>query len=130
DVTRVAKKYLQRSNRTSGLFIPTDRTQKTPVPETPEIAKLLQDFKGGEAVVAGEAFDPTPENVEKRLKRLDLPSGVKAALLPKKTRGEAATVTLTLRFGNEQSLRGQTTAAEMVGELLRRGTREMSRQQL
>jgi zinc protease len=130
DVTRVAKKYLQRSNRTTGLFLPQERTRKTPIPETPDLAELLKDYKGGKALAAGESFDPTPANIEKRLKRVDLPSGVKAALLPKKTRGDQATVSLSLRFGNDQSLKGQVSAAEIVGVLVRRGTKDMTRQQL
>src|SRR5262249_17845649 len=32
DVARVAGRYLQRTNRTAGLFIPTDKPQRTPVP--------------------------------------------------------------------------------------------------
>jgi zinc protease len=130
DVARVAQKYLKISNRTSGLFLPTERTQQTPIPETPKVAELVKDYKGRTAVAAGEAFEPTPENIEARTKRETLPSGVKAALLPRKTRGENVFARLTLRYGNADSLKGKVTAAEFLGEMMRRGTRELTRQQL
>src|ERR1019366_3571540 len=40
DVDRVAGKYLKQSNRTVGMFIPSDKVARTPIPETPNIAKL------------------------------------------------------------------------------------------
>lgn len=130
DVTRVAKTYLKRTNRTVGTYIPTEKRQRTNIPEAPELAKLLKDYKGRKAVAAGEVFDPTPENIEKRVKRSELPSGVKVALLPKKNRGETVVVSLNLRFGNENSLRGKVSAAEFLGTMMRRGTEDYSRQKL
>jgi zinc protease len=38
--------------------------------------------------------------------------------------------TLTLRFGDENSLAGQSAVAQMVGSLLNRGTKNKNRQQL
>jgi zinc protease len=129
DVTRVAGKYLQRSNRTVGLYVPTAQVARTLIPETPDVAALLKDYKGGAAVAAGEAFDPTPENIEKRMQRSEL-RGIKLALLPKKSRGDAVVLQMTLRYGNADSLRGQATAAEFLGELMERGTRRHTYQQL
>ena len=86
DVTRVARRYLQRSNRTVGMYIPTMEPQRAAVPERPDIDELVKDYKGGKGVAHGEPFNPTPETIEQRTKRGQLPSGVKTALLPKKTR--------------------------------------------
>ncbi len=130
DVQRVADKYLQRSNRTLGVFIPSEQVARTPIPERPELAKMVKDYQGRKAVAAGESFDPTPENIEKRVQRSELPSGVKVALLPKKSRGELAVLRLSLRFGNPDSLKGQTTTAEFLGQLMRRGTTHHTHQQL
>ena len=130
DVSRVAGRYLKPSNRTVGLYIPSETPQRTEVPETPAVAGLVKDYKGREAVAAGEAFDPTPENIEKRVKRSELPSGVKLALLPKKSRGEIVVANLTLRFGNEDSLKGQTSAIPFLGPLMVRATKTHNRQQL
>ncbi len=130
DVTKVAKKYLTRSNRTVGMYIPSEKPERAEVPATPSVENLVKDYKGGAEVATGEAFDPSPENIEKRVQRSELPSGLKVALLPKKTRGEDVTARLTLRFGNEESLKGQATAAEFLGPLMVRGTKKHSRQQL
>jgi zinc protease len=130
DVTRVAGKYLQRSNRTVGLYVPSAQVARTPIPERPNVAALLKDYKGGTAVAAGEAFDPTPENIEKRVRRSELPGGVKLALLPKKSRGESVVLQLTLRYGSADSLKGQAPAGEFLGELMARGTRKHTYQQL
>jgi zinc protease len=130
DVQRVAEKYLQRSNRTLGVFIPSEQVARTPVPESPDVAKLVKDYQGRKAVAAGESFDPTPENIEKRVQRSELPGGVKVALLPKKSRGELVVLRLALRFGNADSLKGQVTAADFLGVMMRKGTAHHTRQQL
>jgi len=130
DVTRVAEKYLQRSNRTVGLYVPTAQVARTPIPETPNVAALVKDYKGGAAVAAGEAFDPTPENIEQRVQRSELPGGVKLALLPKKSRGEAVVLQMTLRYGNADALKGKVDAADFLGQLMERGTHKHTYQQL
>jgi len=130
DVMRVSKKYLQTSNRTVGMFIPTNEVARTPVPPTPNIAKLVNEYKGGKALAEGESFDPTPDNIEKRVKRLTLSNGVKVALLQKKTRGEAVVGTLALHFGNEESLHGYETATSLLGPMMLRGTKKRSRAEI
>jgi zinc protease len=130
DINRVAEKYLTQSNRTVGLFIPTNKPVRSSVPEAPDVAALVKNYKGGKAVAEGEAFDATPENIEKRVKRFTLPNGLKVALFPKKSRGETIVGRLTLHFGNEESLNGQVTAAGYVGAMMMRGTKNRTRQQI
>jgi zinc protease len=130
DVIAVAKKYLKRSNRTVGLYLPTEKPDRTPVPEVPDIAKLVAGYKGNPPLAAGEQFDPTPENLEKRTKRSTLANGMKVALLSKKTRGEMVNGQIVLRFGNEKSLVGKTTAASFIGSLMMRGTTKYSFEQI
>ena len=129
-VQEVAAKYLKQNNRTVGMFIPTDKTEKTPIPETPDLGKLLADYKGRETIAAGEAFDVSPENIEKHTQRSQLPEGLKVALLPKKTRGEAVNLRLTLRYGDLENLKGQVVATELLPHLMLRGTKRLSRQEL
>ena len=74
------------------------------------LARLLQARGLSPIEAQGEEFDPTPENIEKRVKRLTLAGGVKVALLGKKTRGEAVVGTMVLHFGNEKSLNDVKTA--------------------
>src|SRR5207248_2963627 len=86
-VKQAASKYLARSNRTVGVFVPTASPERTPVPPTPDVAKLVDGYKGREATESAEAFDVSPLAIEERVKRPDAIEGVKVALLPKKTRG-------------------------------------------
>ncbi len=130
DVNRVASLYLKQSNRTVGMFLPTATPLRAVVPAAPSVAELVKDYKGGTTLAEGEIFDPTPENIEKRLQRLQLASGLKVALLPKKTRGEVVLGRLALHFGNEQSLNGGTTATGVAGASRTRGTKKHSRQEI
>ncbi len=91
---------------------------------------MLKDYKGGEAIQQGEAFDPTPTNIQSRLVRGKLPVGVKLAFLPKKTRGGLVVAQLSMRFGDEKSLNGKGTIGQLTGALLMRGTKNKSRQQI
>ena len=130
DVSRVAKAYLQRSNRTVGLYIPSEATQRVSIPETPDVAALVKDYKGGATVAKGELFEPTVANILGRVKQQKLASGVQAALLPKKTRGEVVIGQLTLHYGNADSLQGNMSATQFLGSIMERGTTKHTRQQL
>jgi zinc protease len=130
DLVRVARLYFKASNRTVGEFIPTPAPDRTDVPEPADLASLLKDYKTGLSVSAGEAFDPAPAAIEKRLARAALPNGMKLVLLPKTVRGGTVSATIQLRFGDLQSLNGLDATSDMVGALLMRGTTSKSRQQI
>jgi zinc protease len=130
DVNRVAKEYLKPDNRTIGQFLPTKSPDRSPVPETPNLAAVLKDYKGRAETASGEAFDVSPANIESRTRREKLPSGIPVALLEKKTRGQAVNINIRLRYGNEQNLRGLAKAAEFLPELMTRGTKKLSYQEL
>jgi len=129
-VQAAAARYLQRNNRTVGLFIPTAKAQRIEIPLTPALPGLVADYQGRAPIAQGEAFEATPENIESRLQRLDLPEGIKATLLPKKSRGQEVHLALTLRYGNQENLKGYEAAAGFLGELMHRGTRNLTYQQL
>ena len=131
DVLAVAKAYLKTSNRTVGYFYPTDETPpRAEIPAPPDVTALFSGDTGGKAVAQGEAFEATPENIESRTTRLTLAGGVKVALLPKETRGDAVNVNFSFRHGTENALMGQAMAAVFAGEMLFRGTTRRSRQEL
>jgi len=130
DVNRVARVYLKPSNRTVGLYVPSDGVERTDIPATPDVAALVRDYKGDAAIAAGEAFDSTPENIESRARRVALANGLQVALLPKKTRGSSVVVSGTFRFGDEKSLFGRSTEASLAGAMLMRGTTAHTRQQI
>jgi zinc protease len=129
EVNKAAAKYLARANRTVGVYYPSQKAERAFIPDSPNVAKLLEGYKGREALASGEAFDPTPENVEKRVVRGEL-GPIKTAFLTKKTRGEMVDLRLSLRYGNEESLNGRLTAAELMHDMLNRGTKNRTRQQI
>jgi zinc protease len=130
DVLRVAKTYLKESNRTLATFIPTKSPDRAEIPASPDIAATLKDYKGAAVVAAGEAFDPSVSNIESRVLRSTLPGGVKASLLPRKTRGGTVVATLTVRFGDEKALFGKSAVAGITGGMLMRGSKSHTRQQI
>ena len=91
---------------------------------------LLKDYKGGQAISQGEAFDPSPSNIESRVTRLKLADGTKVVLLPKKTRGGTVIAQMVFRFGDEKTLFGKAEAGELTGAMLMRGTTSKTRQQI
>src|SRR6266704_2296054 len=130
DVQRVAKHYLKPDNRTVGLFIPTAQPDRTDIPAAPDVAAMLKDYKGDAAVAAGEAFDPSPENIDRRTQRINLAGALKLAMIPKGTRGSVVFANLRLEFGDEKSLMGYSTIGRLTSAMLMRGTTEHTRQQL
>ena len=130
DVRKVAAAYLKPSNRTVGVFLPTAKPDRAEVAAPPDVASLVRDYKGDAAVVAGEAFDASPANLESRTKRSTLSSGMKMALLRKKTRGATVVGSMTLRFGDPTSLAGKDVPADMSADMLMRGTSKRARQEI
>src|SRR6266850_196139 len=80
-VQAAAARYLQRNNRTVGLFIPTDKAQRVAVPANPDVNALVANYKGHAEIAAGEVFDASPANIEARVQREILSEGIKASLL-------------------------------------------------
>ena len=130
DVARVAKTYFKSSNRTSGRFIPTKDADRAPLTETPDIAAVVKGIESGEVKEQGEVFAATFENIEARTRRSQLASGIKAALLPKKTRGGRVELRLDFHWGDEKSLQGKEKIAELTAQLLQRGTTKKSYQDI
>ena len=129
DVQRTALQYLKTSNRTVGLFIPgePDRSQ---IPQTPSVAALVEGYKGDAARSTGEEFDPSPANIDSRTTRVELPGGVKLVLLPKTTRGSAVNAGIRLYFGDETSMAGKVRVASLTAQMLMRGTKNKTREQI
>ncbi|MBE7543939.1 MAG: insulinase family protein [Bryobacteraceae bacterium] len=130
DVQAAAEKYFIESNRTVGVFIPDDNPVRAEVPEMPDVDAMVKDYKGEAAISQGESFDPSTGNIDRRTIKADLANGLKLAFINKKTRGEQVTATLTLRFGSEAALRGLDTPGSLAGQMLMRGTKNRTRQQI
>ena len=128
-VTAAAARYFRRDNRGLAMFIPEDKPQRAEIPAPLTAAEVLKDFKPRGAVAAGEVFEPTQANIDKRTRIVRI-GELDVALLPKKTRGETVNVNMTFRFGDERSLQGRAIERELVSGMLMRGTDKLTRQQI
>jgi zinc protease len=130
DVSRAARAYLKRENRTVGVYVPTEEPTRVDIPDAPVVATLVEGYQGREALSMGESFDPTPKVIEARAERRTVAPGIRLVLVPKKTRGETVQARLTLHFGDEAGLQGRGTAGGLVGGMLMRGTKDRTREQI
>ena len=111
------------------MFIPTAKPDRAEIPATPDLAAALKDYKGDATVAAGEAFDPSPANIEARTARSDA-GGLKLALLPEENArrqgGRADDAALWRREEFDEPRPRRTTC----GWMLMRGTAKHTRQQI
>ncbi len=129
-VRSFARRFIKPSNRTVGVFLPTAKPERAPLTTTPDVLAQVQGYQGRGALREGEAFTATIANIEANTKREQTAGGIGLALLPKKTRGGSVVLQFRLRAGSLGDLRGKSTTAAMIGDLLMRGTTKHTRQQL
>jgi zinc protease len=130
DVQRIATTYLKPANRVLGQFVPTEQPDRAHIPPAPDLSKALAGYTGGEVPQLGDAFDPSPANIESRLVRKTLANGIRIALLPKKTRGGNVIATLTLHWGDEASKVNRAASCSLADGMLMRGSRRHTRAEL
>ena len=129
-VQAFAERYFARNNRTVGLFIPGEESQRVEIPESPDLVARLDGYEGREELSQGESLDPDPMAIEARTQRGELVGGIRYAMLPKETRGEYVSMMMTLRFGTAEELIDKIAAAELLGNCMARGTEELDFQAL
>ncbi|NGM87268.1 insulinase family protein [Parapusillimonas sp. SGNA-6] len=133
DVQRVTAAYLVPSNRTNGLYIPTDAPERAPLPSAPDLTALLKDYQGKESNQPVTAFDTSPQHIDQATDRapLRLDNGtVKLALLSKPTRGRRVEANLLIQFGDADMLKGMRAISSATASLLDHGTTKLSRQEI
>ena len=131
DVNRVARTYFKPSNRTLARFIPTDSAERVEIAAAPDAAEALKGYAGKAALAAGETFDPTPANIDARTETFMIGDKLKVSLLPKDTRGDTVVLNATFRFGDVESIkRSPDPAGSAAGEMLMRGSKSMTREQI
>ena len=132
DANRIADAYFIPSDRTLGTYIPSATPVRAPEPARVDVAAGMKAFKGGTAVAAGENFDASPDNIEKRTTIATLPgtAGMRVALLPKSTRGGKVIAFVGLRLGDEKTLFGKDVTGAAAAQMLARGTESLTREQL
>ncbi|MCA9126362.1 MAG: insulinase family protein [Planctomycetales bacterium] len=129
EVSRVAKQYFLPHNRTFGVFLPAEEPKRLEIPQVESIAAVVENYQGGQAISVGEAFDPSPENIDERTRSLSI-GGIEVSLLQKENSGNTVTLNIALRYGNENSLAELSRAASMLPGMMMAGTRQYDRQQL
>ena len=130
DLNAVAVKHFKRSNRTAGMFIPTESPDRSMVAERSDQSEELAAMTGRVSVSAGEEFVPTPENIAARTVRQELTGGGSLWAIEKKSRGDQIIVSLNLFFGSEESLAGKHGVSGYAVGQLQRGTTRYSRDEL
>ncbi len=130
EVQQAAEHYFKPSNRTVGIYLPTEKPDRSDVPPVGDVAAMVQNYEGRAPIAQGEAFDSSPANIDARTTRFSAPNGLKGALLPKKTKGALVSVDLTLRFGTEATLTNLGEVPALAAEMLLRGTASHTREQL
>jgi zinc protease len=130
DIVRVAKTYFKPSNRTVGYYIPDPAPDRTVITAAPDLTDTLKNYKSTVTVARAETFDATIPNIEGRLVRSTLATGMKIDVLPKKTANNIVSASIDLRFGDAATLAGKREAASFAGGLLMAGTKTHTRQQI
>lgn len=130
DVNRVATAYFVPSNRTTGIFVPTDAPMRAEIPDTPSIESIVGGYTGTEEMARGEEFEATPANIERRTIRDTLGDNIQVAMLSKQTQGDIVRGALIFRYGSEQTMNGHVTALGIMPELMMRGTERKSYQDI
>lgn len=126
DVNKAVADYFMTSNRSYGIFVPTPDAKRATIPENPDLATLLKDYKGEAAVAAGEDFDASTTNIDKRSETIKAKDGGKILLLKKSTRGNTVNLQMTIRVGNEKTLQDKSAIASLTASMLKRGTQKRS----
>lgn len=129
DVQRVATQRLVTDNRTVATYVPTDAPVRAPAPQRVDVAQAMKEFKPAAAASRVEAFAATPANIDARTQRFEV-GGLRVAVLPKGTRGQAVRAVLTLRFGDASSLAGLGEVPDFTAALLDKGSATLSREQV
>ncbi len=129
-VNEAAKKYLIKTNRTIGRFIPTEEPQRVKIDHTENLEELVSNYKGKEGFDIGETFDVSYDNITKRLDQGKLKNGVEYGLIEKTNRGETVTISFNLRNGDVKSLTGKGLIPSLTASMLNKGTKSKTRQQI
>jgi zinc protease len=129
DVQRVAKAYLNPNNRTLARYEPVAQSGAVMVPAVANRSAGLDQLTS-QTISQGEQLDPSPLSLQQRTQFSVLPqSGIKLALLPKKSRGDEVVGEIHLNWGDLAEL-NRRPEADFVARLLAEGNTQLTRQQI
>jgi zinc protease len=130
DVQACLKKYYLTSNRTVGVFIPDKSAERVDVPERPDVAALVNGYKGRAVVAETGTFEATIANIKKSTEYGSTAGGMKYALLKKPVKGDKIYANFMLRVGDEGSLNGKGVIAALTAAMLKTGTTTRSKKDI
>jgi len=130
-VNKAIKKYLIKSNRTLGKFVPTKNPVRVGIPHTVGVEKLVTGYKGRKSLGEGEMFDVSYKNITSRLNTGKLTkNSIKYGFIKKDNRGKTVSVNFTFRNGNVTQLMNLGKSASYTARMLNKGTTSKTRQEI
>lgn len=130
-VNDVLGRYFIKTNRTVGNFVPTKQPMRIEIPHTEGLEDLVTNYKGKEAMDAGEAFDVSYTNIQNRLESGMLGrTSIEYGFIKKANRGETVNVNFTFRNGSVDDLMNKGNVASYTARMLNKGTKSKSRQDI
>ncbi|MEZ4803393.1 MAG: pitrilysin family protein [Gelidibacter sp.] len=130
-VNAAIQRYLINTNRTVGNFVPSKTPIRVEIEHTEGIEDLVANYKGKEALNAGEVFDVSYDNIQKTLETGTLDkSKIEYGFIKKDNRGKTVRVNFTMRNGNVDQLMNKGLVPRYTAQMLNKGTKNNSRQDI
>lgn len=105
DVERVARQYLISTNRTVGVFIPSDDIKLAQIGDLPMLKSISNDYNSSLETIINKKFTATLQNINQNLKNITLNNGVPVSLLYKKTCGDIVRCQFIFSYGTNEDSR-------------------------
>jgi len=128
-VNAAIKKYFIPTNRTVGRFMPTKKPQRIGIDHTQGLNELVSNYKGKKGLSAGESFDVSYDNIQKRLNSGNLEElPIEYGFIKKDNRGKTVQLSFTFRTGTVNDFMNKGDVASYTARMLNKGTTTKSRQ--
>ncbi|TBN04701.1 insulinase family protein [Hyunsoonleella flava] len=130
-VNAAVQRYLIPTNRTVGLFKPTEKPIRVEIEHTEGLEELVTNYKGKEGLDAGEAFDVSYKNIQNRLNSGELQkTPIEYGFIKKNNRGKTVNLSFIIRNGNVNDFMNKGRIASYTARMLNKGTTNNSRQEI
>lgn len=132
DVKRVAEKYFKENNRTVGVFIPSkDEIRVKPEEfKNSDITNLVSTYKGKKVEKETKPFEASIKNLKANYSEGKISNGLKYGIIDKEIKGDKVIISLTLPVSNEKDLANSQEIGELTAQLLKAGTKTMTKEQI
>lgn len=128
-VNEAAQRYLIKTNRTVGNFIPSEKPIRVAIEHTENLEELVNAYKGKEGLSEGEVFDVSYENIQSRLNTGELNrTPIEYGFINKDNRGKTVNLSFVIRNGNVKDFMNKGRTASYTARLLNKGSENYTRQ--